>query len=380
MFKCCLLTSRDCFFVVFDSFCRTLTKISLDQSKNFPLTDSPFYYVLEMNGANSNNETRWYLVEKKIVFSISYLAILLVELIGNSFVIHVARKLLSVGRGPFNILVINMAASDILYALTAISTTLRYKYIGDLWFSGILGTFFCKFSGFAQMSFFSSSILTLTAMTVDRYLAIVPDVKKPLTRKNVLKATFVILFFSFGWCSFQFFKWNTVSQVKSKGQLTFCRYKGSGNSDVDKKLFKAYSNLTFIFLYVLPVIVMTVLYFCIIWFLWLRKIPGNRTNQNNTQRRKHLRKVTWMLVTMATTFVVTWLPLHVYYNYLEYDNIVNVPSVLQSLLMWFSHTNCATNPCFYFIFIKEYREKLRSIGSFCKYNQRENRSQDINLQ
>ena len=133
---------------------------------------------------------------------------------------------------------------------------------------------------------------------------------------------------------------------------------------MDKKLFKAYSNLTFIFLYVLPVIVMSVLYFCIIRFLWLRKIPGNRTNQNETQRRKHLRKVTWMLVTMATTFGVTWLPLHVYYNYLECDNIVKAPSVLQSLLMWFSHTNCATNPCFYLIFIKEYRRKAQKYWFF----------------
>ena len=154
MFKCCLLTSRDCFSVVFDSFCRTLTKISLDQLKNFPLTDSPFSYVLEMNGANSNNETRWYLVAKKIVFSISYLAILLVAVIGNSFVIHVARKLLSVGRGPFNIFVINMAASDILYALTVISTILRYQYIGDLWFSGILGTFFLQIFWFCSNVFF----------------------------------------------------------------------------------------------------------------------------------------------------------------------------------------------------------------------------------
>ena len=51
------------------------------------------------------------------------------------------------------------------------------------------------------LSFVSSSILNLPATTVDRYLAIVPEVKKPLTRKNVMKATFAILILSFGWCS-----------------------------------------------------------------------------------------------------------------------------------------------------------------------------------
>ena len=85
-----------------------------------------------------------------------------------------------------------MAASDILYATTVVSNTLRKQYIGELWFSGKFGTLLCKFSGFAQRFFVSSSILNLTAMTVDRYLAIVPEVKKPLTRKNVLKATFAL--------------------------------------------------------------------------------------------------------------------------------------------------------------------------------------------
>ena len=222
--------------------------------------------------------------------------------------------------------------------------------------------FLCTFSGIVLSFSISSSILTLTAMTVDRYLAIVPEVKRPLTRRNVLKVDFAILVFSLGWSSLEFFKLKTVSHVYSPGkQLTFCYVAYSGDKDVEKKLRKADYTLLFVFLYVFPVAVMSVLSFFIVRFLWLRKIPGNRTNRNENQRRKHLRKVTWMLITMATSFVVTWFPIHVANYYRAYDNVWTIPSFLQHLLFWFAHTNCATNPCFYLIFIKDYRENLRRI-------------------
>ena len=178
----------------------------------------------------------------------AYLAILLVAVTGNSFVIHVARKLLSAGRGPFNILVINIAASDILYAMTVVPEYLTDVYTA-VWFSREFGTSLCTFSHFALKFFVSSSILTPTTMTIDRYLAIVPVVKRPLNRQNVLKVVFGILFFFFGYSSINLFRVNAVSHVYSEGKLTFCYAVYSGEKDVDDKLRKAECTLTFIFLY-----------------------------------------------------------------------------------------------------------------------------------
>ena len=333
-------------------------------------------YFLVMNRSSLANET----VEEKISFSVAFLIILLVAVTGNSFVIHVARKLLSAGRGPFNILVITMAASDILYALTVVPNQVHFVLKGPLWIPGDFGIFLCKFVQFSVVFAISSSILTLTAMTVDRYLAIVPDIKTPLTRKSVLKVIFAILVFSFGWSSIALYKMNTVSHVYSEEKLNFCSQVYSEDKHVDKKLHKAEYTLSFIFYYVFPVVVMSVLYFFIIRFLWLRKIPGNRINQNETQRRKQLRKVTCMLVTMATSFAITLFPVHVTHYYWAYDNVSKLPSFLQHLLLWSAHTNCATNPCFYLIFIKEYQDELRRFYCCYKSSQGKNREQDINLQ
>ena len=124
---------------------------------------------------------------------------------------------------------------------------------------------------------------------------------------------------------------------------------------------------------------MSVLYFFIIRFLWLRKIPGNRTNRNVNQRKKHLRKFTCMLIAMATSFVLTWFPAHFVHYYWAYEKESRLPSYLPGLFFWFAHTNCVTNPCFYLIFIKEYRDKLRRILCICKSTRVENREQNINL-
>ena len=254
-----------------------------------------------MNGSSSNNQTEEYVVpysvEMKIGYSMAYLAILLVAVSGNSFVIHVARKLLSAGRGPFNILVINMAASDILYAFTVVSLNLKYLYNGNLWFPGEFGAFLCKFSGFALVFSISYSILSLIAMTVDRYLAIVPDVKKPLTRKTVLKVIFAVLVSSFGWSSFNFFKLDTASDVYPEEKLTFCYFVYSGDKYVDEKLLKVEYTLSFIFLYVFPVAVMSVLYSLLFGFYGYGKYQETELTRMKPKGENIFKKshVCWLL-------------------------------------------------------------------------------------
>ena len=43
----------------------------------------------------------------------------------------------------------------------------------------------------------------------------------------------------------------------------------------------------------------------------VRKVTGNRSVWNVAIRRKQLQKTTLILVSMATTFVVTWFPVHI---------------------------------------------------------------------
>ena len=294
---------------------------------------------------------------EKVSFTIAYLILFLVAILGNSFVIHVARKMLAAGRGPFNILVISMAASDILYGVAVAIDNIKYLYVQKVWFPGGFGTFLCKFSYFSLVFAIGSSIFALTAMTIDRYLAIVPRVKKPLTRRRVIKVIVAIFGIVFVYALIISFKKMTLSSASR----TYCISFYSKDEVVTNKLKKAEHISYFVSIYLFPVTTMSVLYLSIIRFLWLRKIPGNRTEQNEIQRRKQLKRVTLTLVTMAATFAITWFPMHVLHYYRAFDNEWRLPPFLIVLLLWFHHSNCATNPCFYLVFIKEYRDELKRL-------------------
>ena len=322
-----------------------------------------------MNGSQQNNRTitsvfpHLFSAAEKISFTIVYLILFLVAILGNSFVIHVARKMLAAGRGPFNILVISMAASDILYGVAVAIDNIKYLYVQKVWFPGGFGTFLCKFSYFSFVFAIGSSIFALTAMTIDRYLAIVPRVKKPLTRRSVIKVLVAIFGIMFVLLLIISFTRTTVSTSINNVTRTYCMEFYSKDEAVADKLKKAEHVSCFVLFYVFPVITMSVLYFFIIRFLWLRKIPGNRTEQNETQRRKQLKRVTLMLVTMATTFAITWLPIHVLHYYTAFDNEWRLPPFLPLLFSLSGHSNCATNPCFYVVFNKEYRDELKRLWS-----------------
>ena len=125
-----------------------------------------------MNSSTPSNGT-WYFkhtisIPAKMCFTVAYIVISVVAIVGNSFVIHVARKLFAAGRGPFSMMVINMAASDILYAVVIVVHEVKWFFKGLLWFQSGFGTFLCKFASFATVYGISSSVFTLSAMIVDR--------------------------------------------------------------------------------------------------------------------------------------------------------------------------------------------------------------------
>jgi len=85
-------------------------------------------------------------------------------------------------------LIMSMAASDFLIAVTAIPLSLAYLYQGVMWFPGRFGVFLCKFPAFLAYLSIGASILTLVLMAFDRYLAIVHTMKRRGTSKFTVVA------------------------------------------------------------------------------------------------------------------------------------------------------------------------------------------------
>ena len=298
----------------------------------------------------------------RIGFASAYTAAFVVAMLGNTFVIHTARMRLR-NKSSFNILIINMAVCDILYALSVVPWSTKSLLASRLWSIGNTSLFFCKFFPFAMYVAITASVFSLTLMAFDRYFAIVPKTKKPMTRKGVLIAVFIVWATAIAIGAPQLYAMRIVPFIRKGKSILYCIPVWSQDPVVAKTIMDVEFNILFVLNFALPVIVMTVLYSKIIRFLWLRKLPGARSLRNERTICRQKRKVVLMLFTMVLVFIAGWLSLYVVhflkaYNHKKYKLL---PIQLVWLVYYFAHANCAINPCLYPIFHKEYRDELYRI-------------------
>lgn len=294
-----------------------------------------------------------------IGLTVTYVIVFLVALIGNSIVIHVVRMRLT-NRVPFNLLIVNMAACDIIYAFAAVPFGIHYIWVRVLWFSGGFGAFLCKFKEFALVVSIATSVLTLSVMSVDRYLAIVYVLKRPLSRQKVLYAVATVWLVSFLLSSGELVK---MKSIEYRGKRV-CVPRWSVDVQMSALMTKVEFNIKFVALYAAPLVTMAIFYFSIMRFLWLRKVPGVKSDENDRKVKKQCQKVVLMLVTMVTVFAVGWFPVHVV-HYLSYTSNCPLPMWAVLLMILLAHANCAINPCLYIVFNSSFREEFRRLMAKC---------------
>ena len=293
------------------------------------------------------------------IFTLAYAVVFLVSMTTNPFVIHVACYRLKLTRITFNLLVINLAICDILYALLIVFLQLYQMYLGRVWFQGEFALFLCKFVMFAVHVALSISVISLVLMAVDRYMATVHISRQPLSRKKVWIAIAAAWVGAAVMSSTEFYKFRLKSSTVNNSPTTICYPQWSENVQTNTLLYKMEFISKFILLYVFPFITMTVVYLNIISVLWFGRVP--RTIKE--KRRRHLlQKVILMLLSMVAIFAIGWLPVHVFHFLLIYDTIDELPYSLVLFMTFAAHAHCAINPCLYLVFNKSYREELQRAG------------------
>ena len=293
-----------------------------------------------------------------IVMTLAYILIVVVALLGNSFVINVARKRLTV-RTPFNVLIINLAVCDIIYAIFLVVTQVTSIFIDVIWFPGGFGIFLCKVKEFAFVLAIFASVLTLTFMAIEKHLAIVYVMRTPLSTKNVKRALLLLWLISCLFASTELYKYTLTTPLNSTD--VYCIPRWSHDFEEAVTIFKVEYTVRFFLLFVFPLVILTILYGRIIRFLWKRQLPGNKSSRNEKKIRKQSRRVVLMLVTMTVAFAVGWFPVHVNHYLFFYDRQTAncLPRFVSLMLFWIAHANCAVNPCLYLVFNKDYKDEFR---------------------
>lgn len=294
----------------------------------------------------------------------AYVAILVLSLVGNSLIAAVFCQEKNL-RTMVDYFILNMACSDVLFALTGaprrITEILSSPYEWHV--DGFLGEALCRVTYIIQDISTAVSIESLVVIAVDRFRSIVfplkPNFVTPSVRRIFIFLTWIV---GFGFHAPYIYTW----RLSVQGNKTLCIYSWAPLYEMDNVIKEYFIVLSF-FLFILPMITLTILYSIIIVRLRERKVKGIRfsTNRQNSWNRR-TRNVLRTVIAVIVVFAISWLPFNVFvYLFLLYWDL-NPSCTIKTVYMYIvilAHANNAINPYVIFSFTTNYRQGLQAL--FC---------------
>lgn len=295
-------------------------------------------------------------VNIKIVFTVIYSIIMLFALSGNTLVIFVILGNKSL-RNVTNMFLISLAISDILISGFNIPVGLLYNFNAEWTHGEIL----CKTVSFATSVNVVASIMTLTAVALERYYAICHPLKMRYLKKTtrVVVVMVVIWIVAFAVSSpflviqrignrlkkISEFPWLEVVEVCVEHYET-------------KQLEEAHTLVQVIVFYCIPIGIMFFAYGKIAHQLWIRKPIGDSHDWEKSMRQK--KSIIRMLIAIVLIFFLCWLPLFAvqiyrFYHYVAFENFRLVNLVAQVI----GFTNSAVNPIIYGFMNHKFKQTFR---------------------
>ncbi|XP_013785416.2 tachykinin-like peptides receptor 99D [Limulus polyphemus] len=232
----------------------------------------------------------------------------------------------------------------------------------------------CKINGFTQMTCLTSSVLTLTAISCDRFVAILFPFRARITKQRTGVVITVIWLVALAVAT-PFLVYREYFQIQWKDfSQAHCDESWPPSMDYDESLQKCvttypskqlYYTFVAVILFFLPVAIMTTAYFLIIWRLWVSEVPGERNPVNVEVQHRSKKRVIKLVCIVLIAFVACWLPLQVI---ILYSQFVHSSTEIGELPEWFSavsyyanffaYFNSALNPIIYGGFNSNFRKSF----------------------
>ena len=289
--------------------------------------------------------------------------IIVTSFIGNILIISVTRRTRSMRKIAYNF-VVNMAIADLCTTVINMPESLVVQIRNtDEWLPGDAGVVLCKLLPFCQEVCAFCSILSLLAIALDRCFAICLPLKRIMTRR----ISKVIIVFTWLIPSFASAPMLVANNVLEEEELYFCFEVWPAPFD-NEQAPTDYTIILFILFYVLPLIIISTLYTCVIYKIWRRRAPGNQSSTTNQVYSRSRRKALKMFIAIVVCFTLCWLPYHVRFfleSYNEEFRKCGVPGYIFFISLFFSHAISALNPCIYMIFNKDYRNGTKRLLRSC---------------
>ena len=290
----------------------------------------------------------------------AYCFILLGSLVGNIFIIIIVYKRRDL-RKTMNYFIVNMAVSDLLFALVVIPDQITKIVTGSwpLHVDGILGSTLCKLFSFARLVSLFVSVQSLVWIAVDRFVAVVFPFKFGLISSKIRITAIASTWILAGVFYFpSLITWELVEF----GNSTYCSPVKLESIFPSKEASEVYYWLHVTIRFLAPLFVVTVLYTAIVISLKRRsKALMNVAHCERQHSVKKRRQATQMAVAILVLFYICVIP----YTLLGFVNRRERSCAFQksfnstSSLMFFSSS--VVNPTICLSFAESYRRGLRNI-------------------
>ncbi|MEE6516698.1 hypothetical protein FKM82_026364 [Ascaphus truei] len=243
-----------------------------------------------------------HLFDLKPLFIPLYALLVTVACSGNCLLIlliAITKKL----HNTTNFLIGNLASADLIMCIFCVPLTASYAFEVRGW---LFGEFMCHFVTLMQAATVFVSILSLTAIAVDRYIVVVYPIRRRIGRKSCVYIVAVIWLVSIG-----------VS-VPTSIHTHYLDLNNIGHDMIiceefwkhQEKQRLLYSCSMLLLSYMLPLSAITISYCAISYHLRKRNVPG-ATSHNQEKWTKKKQKTFRMLIISVMAFAICWLPLQV---------------------------------------------------------------------
>ena len=312
--------------------------------------------------AGSSTSVKW-------LKTFAYSVILLFSLFGNLAVILIVWKNERM-RTTTNLLIANMASSDLLISVFAVPRELTEIFAGKRrWLiDGLMGLISCKLVYLFQDISTAVSIQSLVVIAIDRYRGVVQPFHPPLITSKVCKAIIPIIWIiAIGLHSTYFYTVRLVEQ-DSKSYCTFSWAPKFEHRKTQERYF-VFISIILIFL---PLCVILTLYTCIVLELKKRNNINSGTSELRRQRQKEDIAIVKKILAIVFLFIICITPvtilalLYFVWNW-------TLPCGMDKLYVaakYVFYSNASLNPCVYFLLNTKYRQGLRDLTK-CLHSARE---------
>ncbi|XP_005386845.1 PREDICTED: pyroglutamylated RFamide peptide receptor [Chinchilla lanigera] len=306
----------------------------------------------------------------KLAFVLTGVLIFVLALFGNALVVYVVTRSKAM-RTVTNIFICSLALSDLMITFFCIPVTVLQN-ISDNWLGG---AFICKMVPFVQSTAIVTEILTMTCIAVERHQGLVHPFKmkwqytnqRAFTMLGVVWLVAVIVGSPMWHVQRLEIKYDFLYEKEHICCLE--EWASPGHQ-------KIYTTFILVILFLLPLMVMLVLYSKIGYELWIKK----RVEDGSVLRTIHgkemskiarkKKRAVIMMVTVVALFAVCWAPFHVVHMMIEYSNFekeydeVTIKMIF-AIVQVIGFSNSICNPIVYAFMNENFKKNFLSAVCYC---------------